>query len=240
MIALPRIRTLPSSVQARWLIAASALLVIAVAGLGLRAAQSQREACQVPQEQAQVEQLAAAGDQAKAAGLAASVLVQPGLCAESRASLGQVWYAAQLQELLQAGAGQDASSLQTIDAQADAWRVPSSARLAPAQIAALAYEAGAWPIADAAWKQAWARSQPDANAIQLRYQLLRAWGLALHDAPRAADQDHGVTLLATAHRVAERFNLPNDDACDALKHSGFFCSQVLANRTEPLLTLKQK
>jgi hypothetical protein len=167
------------------------------------------------------------------------------LCGEARAALAALWYEASLRGLLTAPrpavpdaawAQQLVAEWQAVERQATQYGVPPERRWAPMSVATLAYSAALWPLADAAFRQAWQNGQAGVEGAAFRYALLRNWGRELAGSGSAAGRAEGVRLLATARAIAVAYGLPAGEACHDLEALGYAdCTVPLPDPGEPLL-----
>lgn len=163
-------------------------------------------------------------------------------CAEARLALARLWYGADLDDLLATPVDDEARGRQTpmrwtsIERRADQLGVPTDERRTAMTIAETAYDRGLWELADAAFRDAWAVGQVGVGGIEFRHALLRNWGHRLTLRSSAMARTQGIGLLATAHAIAQRYNLQTSVACTDLKSLGVAdCSKTSPDSGEPTL-----
>src|SRR5262249_5162595 len=128
-----------------------------------------------------------------------------------------------------------------LEEKADGYGLAKTDRLPAMRVAARAWAAGLWVLADAAFKRAWAAGDVGAESVGLRYGILRNWGHQLAFGGNTQTRAQGVMLLATARAIGEAYNLPNGEACLDLQQLGYAdCSQPAPDTSEPVLVAAKK
>lgn len=211
----------------------------------VRALPTDKPCSDAPAETAQVRDFLARGQRGTAIALVEAALNQEGrtLCIGVKAALGGLWYRASIDDLFTTSSNDDFASRNAplkwlaVERKADAFGVAKTERLAPMTVAERAYAAGAWPLADIAFRKAWEAGHIGVESAAFRYAALRNWGNHLAFRGQASSREEGIRLLVTAQAIARKYGLnTRGEACADIERLGYAdCNEPPADSSDPLL-----
>lgn len=236
---------LAAGVGARgWSVIAGAFLIALIAfAIGQVAA---HPSCSEAQPQVeQVQHYLASGQTGVALALAQTSLSQrqPPVCGQSQHALALLAYQAGIQQLYAVQRGDTGAAQQlptrwqALEQQATTWGVPPDERTPAMTVATTAYDRGLWPLAAAAFRQAWQVGAVGAAQVDFYAATLRNWGHDLAFATPGRPDPKGVELLATANAIDGAYHLQSGVACADLHQLGIAdCSQPAPDASDPVLS----
>lgn len=167
----------------------------------------------------------------------------------AKVTLASLWYVASLDSLLATPHKDPDSSRDAgnkwleIEGTAGRLNLPREARLAPMVVAQRAYNAGLWPLAYAAFKEAWGAGSVGRGSVGFAYASLRNRGneLAFWPGSTAETREEGSRLLSTAHTIALAYGVENREALGDLKRLGYDeCCLPVPDVSDPVLASARK
>jgi hypothetical protein len=139
-------------------------------------------------------------------------------CPRAKLTLAGLGYSASLDQLF-SSPGLDGHTAflgwQAAEQNADGNQLPKSSRWPAIQVVTLAYNAGFWELAQAAFARGWvdaSTNHSDPKMLDLYYAVLRNWGHALARGSDEMAHRQGLVLLRTAEAVGKAFHLPRGEA----------------------------